>query len=389
MNKFFRWGIGVALLILIGSAVMAARIIFVEEKDVIVPSLVGMSAVEAANKLQSTGLSARIDQVDSEEPENTVVSQNISAGERAAKGNIVTIRASRGGAMIQVPDVRGLEFAEAVKKLDASGLKMGNVLRVPDQLKPVGTVIAQNPASPASVLSTRMIELLVSEGGQSGSSTVQVPDLVGQEESMARQIVEQSGLVVSRALYIDSKLVPAGSVTRTQPRAGARVQNGAAVVLYVAKAQSSAAPDSGTQTTPRDSGAQSQSTQSGTIQTQPVIPTHPNTSAQTPPTDTAAAPPTVPVIPETSAQTPAISARPAQPQHQPVPGKTARIRYQVPPLSRSLSLKIQITDSSGTRILRSGQTGGGEYITIDAPYANNADVTVYLDGELVWEERYE
>jgi len=31
---------------------------------------------------------------------------------------------------------------------------------------------------------------------------------------------------------------------------------------------------------------------------------------------------------------------------------------------------------------------GGEYITLDAPYAKEAVVTIYLGGEFVWQERY-
>lgn len=46
---------------------------------------------------------------------------------------------------MQIPDVRGMTFAEAAKTLDSLGFSVGNVLRVTDPLKPAGTVIAQNP----------------------------------------------------------------------------------------------------------------------------------------------------------------------------------------------------------------------------------------------------
>ncbi|MDR1944210.1 MAG: PASTA domain-containing protein, partial [Synergistaceae bacterium] len=216
MNRLFRWGILIALAVLIGSGLVAVKLIFVEDKDAEVPSLVGLSVVEATNRLQGAGLLARIDQIDSDQPEGIVVAQDIPVGAKTARGNIVNLKSSRGGTLIRVPDVRGMEFAEAAKMLDASGLKIGSTLRVPDQLKPAGTVIAQNPAAPASVLNNRMIELLVSEGKAGRAETVQVPDLKGQEESMARQIVEQSDLAVSRVIYLESGLVPAGAILRTQ-----------------------------------------------------------------------------------------------------------------------------------------------------------------------------
>lgn len=40
MNRLFRWGILIALLVLLGSGVMALRIVFVADKDITVPSLV-------------------------------------------------------------------------------------------------------------------------------------------------------------------------------------------------------------------------------------------------------------------------------------------------------------------------------------------------------------
>jgi hypothetical protein len=61
----------------------------------------------------------------------------------------------------------------------------------------------------------------------------------------------------------------------------------------------------------------------------------------------------------------------------------------VPPLSRPLPFRIEITDQSGTRILRDQAVNGGEYISMNEPYAGSATVTVRLGGEMVWQERYE
>ncbi|MDR3254908.1 MAG: PASTA domain-containing protein [Synergistaceae bacterium] len=380
MNRLFRWGILIALVVLVGSGLVAIKLIFVEDKDVTVPPLVGLQFIEAADKLQSLGLSARLDQVNSEQPQGTVVAQDIPEGTSIARGGIVNLKSSRGGTMIQVPDVRGMEFAEGVKALDTAGLKIGSVLRVPDQLKPAGTIIAQNPASPAGVISSRMVELLVSEGEAGRAETVQVPDLKGQDESLARQIVKQSDLSVSRVEYLETNLFPAGSVVRTQPRAGARVQFGASLVLSVAKTPTVSAGG--------DAAPGGSSGSAGVIETTPQ-PRQEQIPDVRPVDDTGMAPQggtTVPVIPE-----PPVPPPPLVPLYQPVQatGKTAKIRYQVPPLSRSLPLKIEIADDLGRRVLKEQQTNGGEYLTIDAPYSGNANVTVQLGGELVWQERYD
>lgn len=369
MNRLFRWGIVIALLVLVVSGLMAIRIIFVDDNETDVPHLIGMSAVDATNSLQNVGLSARIDLVDSDQSKDTVISQVPTSGNKVERGKIVTIKVSRGGTQTQIPDVRGMEFSEAVKTLDASGFKTGTVTRVTDNLKPSGTVIAQNPASPALVLNNRMVELLVSEGAPGRAEMVVVPDMKGQTEKLARQILEQSDLSVAKIITVESNQVPVGSVLRTQPRAGSRVPHGNAVTLYLAKEVASTPPQ---ETQPPGSGISTQpETRRNDSPSQPAQPTQPQQPNPTPETP-------APTQPTATSPTPAAGTQ-----------KTAKIRYQVPPLSRALPLKITINDQLGTRVLRDQQARGGEYITMDIGYTGKATVTVQLDNTQVWQDKYE
>ena len=399
MNRLFKWGIIVALLVLVASGLMAIRIIFVDKNDAEVPAIIGMSAMEATNQLQNAGLSARIDFVDSDQSEGTVISQSPLGGDRTEKGKIVIMRVSRGGAQARIPDVRGMEFAVAVKELDTAGFKIGTVLRVPDAMKAAGTVIAQNPASPAMVQNNRMIELLVSEGQKGKAEMIQVPDLKGQPERLARQILQQSELTVARVVTVESDQVPEGTVMDTQPRAGARVPNGNAITLRIAKAPSSIQQPE----TPE------------VINTEPNVPQQIDTQPQTPPstperpfreaapievydpnaTPAVRTPTTPPVTAVVTTPPPDNTVAEPTPGTAVAPGtaassrKTAKIRYQVPPLTRPLSLKISITDELGTRVLRDQQARGGEYMTMDIQYTGPAaTVTVNLGGEQVWQEKY-
>ena len=392
MNRLFRWGILIALLVLLGSGVMALRIVFVADKDITVPSLVGLTAEEASSRLQSLGLTARIDQVDSEQPSGTVISQAFTPGEKLEKGKIVNIRVSRGGAKSQIPDVRGMTFAEAAKTLDSLGFSVGNVLRVTDPLKPAGTVIAQNPAAPAMVMNSRMIELLVCEGAAGKNEMVQVPDLRGQTEKLARQIVEQSNLTVSNVIYVDSSAVPSGCVSGTQPRAGVRVPFGGAVVLHVAGGDASGGSESADIA---PSGEETQQASGGSAQTEPnivkpVAPDKPKTQESGQSTVTTETASGVKQQTETVVTTTTEPKLPEQSKPQTTePKKMAKIRYQVPPISKPMQLKIEITDQSGSRVLKDIQANGGEYISLDTSYTGNAGVSVTLGGELVWQEKYQ
>ena len=393
MNRLFRWGIIIALLILLGSGIMALRIVFVADKDITVPSLIGLTAEDASSKLEALGLPARVDLVDSEQPAGTVISQAYPAGDKLEKGKIVNLRVSRGGAKSQIPDVRGMTFAEAAKTLDSLGFSVGNVLRVTDALKPAGTVIAQNPAAPTTVMNNRMVELLVCEGQAGKNEMIQVPDLRGQTEKLARQIAEQSNLSVSNVLYVDSSAVPAGCVIGSQPRSGVRVPFGGAIVLHVASETSSVTDDSADVTNVADVTDTPSVVTVDESKTQQPVKGQPTTTSTT--KTTSSEKPKTPDVGQQTTTTTTTVKQPTEPIINPIqepvtsPKKTAKIRYQVPPISKPMSLKIEITDQNGSRVLRDIQANGGEYIALDASYTGNAGVTVSLGGELVWQERYQ
>jgi serine/threonine-protein kinase len=398
VNRLFSWGIFIAVLVLIGSSFIAIKMVFGPNDETVTPSLIGVSAVEATNMLQTAGLTARIDQVDSNYAEGTVIAQSIAPGGRTTKGKIVTLKVSRGGTLVKIPDVRSKEFPVAVKELEDAGLKVGTVVRVSDQLRQPNTVIAQNPAADqAPVMNNRLVELLVSEGDPGRTDTVQVPDLRGQTERNAREILEQNDLVVGKILSIATTRVPEGTVEKTEPRAGTRVPTGRAVVLHIAKVpeptpeaqpaqmeSTSPAPDV---LTPDAPPSTTPNTDSGTEGMAQAIPTwNPNQPEQSNPQ----------AQPQTAAQTQPAAQTTQQDPRQAIPptlgapssGKLAKIRYQVPPLTRTLSLNIVMTDQSGTRVLREQQVNGKEYVSMDAPYSGNALVTVRLGEQQVWQETY-
>ena len=236
MGRIHRWGMLVAFLVIIGCAYLGVKMVFVEDKDVAVPGVTGMQLVDALNALQTRGLLAKVDKVDSSAPEDTVVAQNLSAGEKVSKGKVVLLRVSKGGAAQAIPDVRGLKFEEGVKMLGDAGFKVDRVVRVTDKLTPSGTVIAQNPAAPQRVSSNCMVTLLVSSGAKGENSFVAVPDLRGYGQQAAIDMIEQLGLRLGQTSESPSDAVPEGSVLSSRPKAGSRVPAGSLVSLTFARA---------------------------------------------------------------------------------------------------------------------------------------------------------
>ncbi|HIT03870.1 MAG TPA: PASTA domain-containing protein [Candidatus Caccocola faecipullorum] len=395
MGRIHRWGMLVAFLVIIGCAYLGVKMVFVEDKDVAVPGVTGMQLVDALNVLQTRGLLAKVDKVDSSAPEDTVVAQNLSAGEKVSKGKVVLLRVSKGGAAQAIPDVRGLKFEEGVKMLSDAGFKVDRVVRVTDKLTPSGTVIAQNPAAPQRVSSNCMVTLLVSSGAKGENSFVAVPDLRGYGQQAAIDMIEQLGLRLGQTTESPSDAVPEGSVLSSRPKAGSRVPAGSLVSLTFARAPlpTDAPPVEAPPANDQDP-ARAEAVRKVVIkETKPVtIPTKLPARDETQVVETPAqtAKPAAPAATQTPAQ-PAQQQQQAQPQQAAKPSgpqKTAKVRYQVPPLTKPLSLKIELMDDYGTRVLKDGTAKSGEYISMNVPYTGEARVTIYLGGDFVWQDRY-
>ena len=79
--------------------------------------------------------------------------------------------------------------------------------------------------------------------------------------------------------------------------------------------------------------------------------------------------------------------RPRQ-RRPPAGGKVARVRYQVPPLTSPMSLRIEVTDPSGRRDVLNRQARSGENVQVEAPYTGECVVSVYLGDKRVWQEKH-
>ena len=80
MGKVHRWGMVIAFIVIIASAYFGIKTVFIEDKSATVPNMVGLQLVDAVEALQKESLLAKVDQVDSPERADTVISQNLLLG---------------------------------------------------------------------------------------------------------------------------------------------------------------------------------------------------------------------------------------------------------------------------------------------------------------------
>ncbi|MCR5347002.1 MAG: PASTA domain-containing protein [Fretibacterium sp.] len=423
MGKMIRWTLLIVVLIIFGSGAVAFYTVFFRPSgEAVVPPLRERSVVEAVEEAERLGFAVQIEQVASSLPEGRVLAQSPEPGVRARRKQVILLQVSKSGELHAVPDVRGQSLPRAQSVIREQGFALGDIVRIQDGGQPAGAVIAQSPAAPANIPMARRIDLLVREGDSGAEGTVSVPNVNGMMEREARALLEESGIKIQTVDRVYSPIVPEGQAIETRPEAGAMVNPSDGVRLKIATRRQPA----GFETTPTPSDKEG--TGSGTVRkaTQPVQqPPEPDentqkgvtvsvpgqgdifigdgTPANTPIREAdpnvsvfdqeRRKPGAVPATGETPAPRPAAPAEkePSAPGSAPAAGggnKTAKIRYQVPPLTSSMNLRIELTDPSGRRDVLNRPAKSGESVYLEAPYSRECVVSVYLGGEFVWQEKH-
>jgi len=387
MGKIFRWAVVLVILVMLISGSVAFYTVFFGGKDLVIPPLREMSVLDAVDEAERIGLEVKIEQIDSSIPSGTVLAQWPEPGTKVRRDKSIILKVSRGGNRKGVPDLRGMESAQAVRKIEELGFAAGDILKIHDDSRPAGTVIAQNPAAPAMTGGERKIELLVSLGPVPRDGRIPVPDIAQRDEQGAKNLLAESGLRFGGVEYVSTQNTPGGMVMSTKPRAGTMVKQGSSVQLVVATNR--AAP------TPKKPEPRDEPQPSGT-----VSPPAATVEVAETPRQIGPAGPVKPVLTPRQQElagatglletpvTPGTSQATAPAPTGPASTGTAKVRYQVPPLTKPLGLKIEMVDATGTKHLLGRDVKGGEFISLDAPYVHEGVVTIYLGGEFVWQERY-
>jgi beta-lactam-binding protein with PASTA domain len=196
-----------------------------------IPDVVGKTKVQAESILAAAGFGATTQVVASPgKPAGRVWDQAPNAGVLAAPGSNVLIRVQPGGVLALVPNLVGMNGAQANAALSAAGfVPDGSTALAP--LKPLGKVFDQNPVggSGAPVGSTvhfRIAALLA-------PPPVAVPNLIGKTKAQALLILSSAGLVGSPST-VAAPLKPPGKVFDQSPVPGAGAASGSTVQFKVA-----------------------------------------------------------------------------------------------------------------------------------------------------------
>ncbi|WP_329616802.1 Stk1 family PASTA domain-containing Ser/Thr kinase [Streptomyces brevispora] len=197
-----------------------------------VPALLGQSEKTAKARLSDADLElkgverAYSDTVD----RGKVVRSDPKSGARIRGNGSVTLVVSRGPEIVKVPDVEGIELADAKRELTKAGLAPGMTTKEFSEDVEAGDVIRTDPEAGAERHADAAVAIVVSKG-----SPVDVPDVIGLSIEDATDALDEEGLK-AKVLpdRVNSPEVP-GDIAHQSPAEGQEAAEGDTITLTVSK----------------------------------------------------------------------------------------------------------------------------------------------------------
>jgi serine/threonine-protein kinase len=228
------WLVALALALLAGGLAIGTWSLVTLLRTVVgrvdVPKIVEREPEQANRLLRSAGLdpSFQEGEFSTTVAEGLITRQNPDAGRSVARGSIVRYWTSRGRPVVDVPNVIGKKLQEAVATLREAGLVAGKV-QGEFSKEEKDLVLRQNPDSGRELRSGDSVDLVVSQGEERAL----VPDVIGQKEADAVEILANSGFRPHR--IFEPNAAAQGTVFDQQPGPNKEAPPGSIVDIFISQ----------------------------------------------------------------------------------------------------------------------------------------------------------
>jgi len=184
-----------------------------------IPRLVGQTSTGAIDALERSGLKlGRLVRIHVDAPADVVLAQSPAAGSTVGRGAAIDLVVSLGPRPKKtfVPDLVGLPLADATALALIAGLTEAQVVveRLPSDVAPRGTVLAQSLAPYRDVVVHEAILRLIVADGPPVADTLGLPVLGGLSEAAARDLA--AGFAIE-TVYVSELGLPNGVVGQSLP----------------------------------------------------------------------------------------------------------------------------------------------------------------------------
>lgn len=215
------------------STYLTIHLLIRSQDKVIVPSLVGKEVVYALEVLTDLGLNTKVKQVtfNPAVPKHHIVSQHPAPGSEIKHGRDVRLVISRGPLKVIIPNLAGLNLAQANIILGQNGLRQGKISRVHHNDVANETIVTQYPQPGGYAIRGDNMDLLVSSGKR--SDIIQMMALAGMGLNQAINKIEKNGLRVGAIRLKEITNQPVDMVLGHSPEAGYPIEQGSPVDLSI------------------------------------------------------------------------------------------------------------------------------------------------------------
>ena len=182
----------VLVIVAMVSALTAMRFA-IHGREVAVPSLVGMSPVEADRAVAGLGLQVSIERqyYSPQIPEGKIMSQLPLPGTKVRRGWQVRVAQSLGPTRVTIPDVTGQSEHAAELNIRRRGLDVASMAEVQATEIPEDQVLAQSPTANATQVAAPKISLLVTKTAEPQAFVM--PSFVGQALGSVSRSLQDAG----------------------------------------------------------------------------------------------------------------------------------------------------------------------------------------------------
>jgi serine/threonine-protein kinase len=229
------WILGVLLVLGVVGAV-AYAILGGGNSTHAVPQVDGQTLTQAEHAITQAGLKYKVEKQSSPTvPKNIVIRTSPANGNVVAAGTTVTIFASSGPKMVDVPNVKHHSVADAESILKAKGFVVQEQTASNSTASP-NTVVRQDPSPGSSAKFGSTVTIFVSPGGSL------VPAVVGDDYQVALGKMGNAGLSNIHVVYVANPQLNNGTVVQQNPHAGQRVPASTQITLTVVKNKATPSP---------------------------------------------------------------------------------------------------------------------------------------------------
>ncbi len=167
----------------------------------------------------------------------SVIKQMPKPGSKVKQGRKIYITLNAKNApLIKMPNLVNSLLKNVQEILSNIGLVRGEIIYVPDI--GINVVLEQkyrgrNVPEGFEIAKGSQIDLVVGDG--LGNQILDVPNLIGMDETDAEFLIIGSGLRMGRLNYTETDTVPQGTILQQMPPAGAEVKTGEPIDLWISE----------------------------------------------------------------------------------------------------------------------------------------------------------